>query len=107
MEKYITLIIIGIAIIIGLIILIKNIVEFCKLTAEQKREKLIAYLMGLVSYAEEKIGKGNGDKKMQEVEDYFAKNAPYLMKLVFKFLKVNSLKELIEEALVRIKNLKF
>lgn len=75
------------------------IVRICKMKPEKRKELLLNFLKGAVVAAEEYIGSGHGDEKLQYVEDYFNKNAPWFLKILFAISGQNDLKSLIEEAL--------
>ena len=84
--------------------LVYKFIKFLKLSNEDKRETIIIYLKGLVSMAEEKIGSGNGKKKMEEVEKYFNEKAPFIYKAILKVIGVENFSDLVEEALKRVKD---
>ena len=75
------------------------IVRICKMKPEERKELLLNFLKGAVVAAEEYIGSGHGDEKLQYVEEYFNKKAPWFLKILFAISGQNDLKGLIEEAL--------
>lgn len=92
-AMYITIGLIGI---ICLVILIMNIVTFCGLSKQQKKEILKTYLRGLIKIAIEEFGK----EILQSVEDfekYFKENSPAFYKILLLFIGKDSLKDIIEE----------
>ena len=93
--------IIGIAM-LGYVIF--ELVKFFKMSKEEKRKTIVSYLVGLVTMAEEKIGSGDGEEKLAEVERYFKENAGLFYKIILKVFCKESLKDLIEEALRMVKN---
>ena len=74
------------------------------MTPEERKKTLITWLKGAVALAEEEIGSGHGEEKLAEVEEYFKKNAPWFLRVLFLFSGADSLQELIEEALAGVKN---
>lgn len=92
-------IIIGVVCAAILAFVIYLIVRICKMKPEKRKELLLNFLKGAVVAAEEYIGSGHGDEKLQYVEDYFNKNAPWFLKILFAISGQNDLKSLIEEAL--------
>ena len=99
MNDIIMWIIIGIVCAAILAFVIYLIVRICKMKPEKRKELLLNFLKGAVVAAEEYIGSGHGDEKLQYVEDYFNKNAPWFLKILFAISGQNNLKSLIEEAL--------
>ena len=99
MNDIIMWIIIGIVCAAILAFVIYLIVRICKMKPEERKELLLNFLKGAVVAAEEYIGSGHGDEKLQYVEDYFNKNAPWFLKILFAISGQNNLKSLIEEAL--------
>lgn len=99
MNDIIMWIIIGVVCAAILAFVIYLIVRICKMKPEKRKELLLNFLKGAVVAAEEYIGSGHGDEKLQYVEDYFNKNAPWFLKILFAISGQNDLKSLIEEAL--------
>lgn len=99
MNDIIMWIIIGVVCAAILAFVIYLIVRICKMKPEKRKELLLNFLKGAVVAAEEYIGSGHGDEKLQYVEDYFNKNAPWFLKILFAISGQNNLKSLIEEAL--------
>lgn len=97
---YIILGIIGVAI---LAFLIYYIIKIAKMPKEERKELIKTYLKGLVAEAEKQIGAGNGALKCAQVEEWFNKKAPMILKIVLSILGKESLKDLIEDALKEIK----
>ena len=102
-ENILTYVGVGAIVAAVLVFVIYKVVKFCKMSKENKREVLLSYLIGLVTIAEEKIGSGQGEKKLAEVEEKFQKNAGFFYKLILKVLGKDNLKDLIGEALVMVK----
>lgn len=99
MNDIIMWIIIGVVCAAILAFVVYLIVRICKMKPEERKELLLNFLKGAVVAAEEYIGSGHGDEKLQYVEDYFNKNAPWFLKILFAISGQNDLKGLIEEAL--------
>ena len=104
MNDIIMWIIIGVvcAAILGFVVYL--IVRICKMSSEDRKELLLNFLKGAVVAAEEYIGSGHGDEKLEYVEEYFNKNAPWFLKILLTIFGKDSLKGLIEEALTAVKN---
>ena len=83
--------------------LIINIVKFSKMKPEERKEMVVTYLKGLVTYAEKELGSGKGAEKLKLVEDMFKKKAPMIYKMLLKATGVKDIKELIEVALAEVK----
>lgn len=90
-----------IAIILG--VLIYYIVKIAKMTPEDRKKRLVTYLKGAVALVEQELGSGQGETKLEEVEAYFNKNAPILLKVLLFLTGKDNLKDLIEQALAEIK----
>ena len=103
MNDIIMWIIIGVVCAAILAFVIYLIVRICKMKPEERKELLLNFLKGAVVAAEEYIGSGHGDEKLQYVEDYFNKNAPWFLKILLTIFGKDSLKELIKEALSAVK----
>ena len=103
MNDIIMWIIIGVVCAAILAFVIHLIVRICKMKPEKRKELLLNFFKGAVVAAEEYIGSGHGDEKLQYVEDYFNKNAPWFLKILLAIFGKDSLKELIEEALSAVK----
>ena len=99
MNDIIMWIIIGVVCAAILAFVIHLIVRICKMKPEKRKELLLNFFKGAVVAAEEYIGSGHGDEKLQYVEDYFNKNAPWFLKVLFAISGQKDLKGLIEEAL--------
>lgn len=97
---YIILGIIGVAV---LAFLIYYIIKIAKMPKEERKELIKIYLKGLVAEAEKQIGAGNGDLKFAQVEEWFNKKAPVVLKIVLSILGKENLKDLIEDALKEVK----
>lgn len=97
---YIILGVIGAAV---LAFVIYKIVQTAKMKPEERKELIKTYLKGLVAEAEKQIGAGNGDLKFAQVEEWFNKKAPMILKIVLSILGKENLKDLIEDALKEIK----
>ena len=81
-----------------------KIVEFCRMTPEQKQETVKQWLISAVVAAEAAITTpGAGQEKMKMVVDEFNKHAPMLCKIIMWTTKTASLEELIEQALAAVK----
>lgn len=97
---YIILGVVGAAV---LAFVIYNVVQIAKMKPEERKEIIKTYLKGLVAEAEKQIGAGNGDLKFAQVEEWFNKKAPMVLKIVLSILGKENLKDLIEDALKEIK----
>ena len=71
---------------------------------EAKQKELVTYLMGIVAFAESEIGSGHGSEKLALVENYFKTNAPLIYKILLFATGKDSLRDLIELALLEIKS---
>ena len=103
MNDVIMWIIIGLVAAGLLAFLVYLIVRICKMKPEERRVLVLNFLKGAVVAAEEYIGSGRGDEKLQYVEDYFNKKAPWFLKILFVISGEKDLKALIEEALAAVK----
>lgn len=103
MNDIVMYIIIGIIGVAALAFLIYYIIKIAKMKPEERRELIKTYLKGLVAEAEKQIGSGNGDLKFAQVEEWFNKKAPMILKIVLSILGKENLKDLIEDALKEIK----
>lgn len=99
MNDIVMWVIIGIVCAAILAFVIYLIVRICKMRPEERKELLLNFLKGAVVAAEEYIGSGHGEEKLQYVEEYFKKKAPWFLKILFMISGQNDLKSLIEEAL--------
>lgn len=97
---YIILGVIGAAV---LAFVIYKIIQIAKMKPEERKELIKTYLKGLVAEAEKQIGAGNGDLKFAQVEEWFNKKAPMVLKIVLSILGKENLEDLIEDALKEIK----
>ena len=103
MPDIITYIILGVVGAAVLAFVIYKIVQIAKMKPEERKELIKTYLKGLVAEAEKQIGAGNGDLKFAQVEEWFNKKAPMVLKIVLSILGKENLKDLIEDALKEIK----
>ena len=95
---------VGVLAIILIAFFVYYLIKFFKLSPEKRKELIKTYLKGLISYAEENIiGTKMGAERLKYVEDYFNKNAPFVLKILLLVTCKDSLEELIEEALAEIK----
>jgi hypothetical protein len=97
---YIILGVVGAAV---LAFVVYKIIQIAKMKPEERKELIKTYLKGLVAEAEKQIGAGNGDLKFAQVEEWFNKKAPMILKIVLSILGKENLKDLIEDALKEIK----
>lgn len=93
----------GIIIGVAAIALIVFLVNLFRRSPEERKEYLIEFLCGLVVAAEEEIGSGHGQEKLEAVEETFNKKAPLTMKILLKMSGKTDLKGLIELALQKVK----
>ena len=94
----------GLAAAIVIVFAVINIVKIAKMPTEERKERIIEFLMGLVAMAEEKwLDTGKGKEKLAWVEAEFSKRAPWLIKIILLVTKSADLHELIEKALERLK----
>ena len=103
MNDFLSYLLIGILLLIIVSYIVYNVVKIFKASPEEREELVVTYLMGLVTKAEELLGAGHGAEKLAQVEAWFRQNAPWLYKIMLRFSGKKDLKELIEEALKRIK----
>lgn len=81
-----------------------KIVEFCRLTKEQKIQIVKQWLVGAVVAAEAAITTpGAGQEKLQLVINEFNTRAPMLCKFILWATNSVNLQDLIEEALAEVK----
>lgn len=81
------------------------IYKICKLPAEERKELIINWIVGLVTTAElEYVGKGRGKEKVEWVEEQFKQTAPWFLKILLSVTKSADLNDLIEKALEKAKN---
>ena len=94
------IIIIGVAIVaIGVFLW-----EMFRRSPEERKAYLIDFIVGLVVAAEDEIGAGHGQEKLEAVEAMFKEKAPFIMKAMLKLSGSNNLTELIETALSKVKD---
>lgn len=103
MSDIIMYIILGVVGAAVLALVIYKIVQIAKMKPEERKELIKTYLKGLVAEAEKQIGAGHGDVKFAQVEEWFNKKAPMVLKIVLSILGKENLKDLIEDALKEIK----
>lgn len=99
-PSIIILCVIGVAL-LGFIVY--KAVVFTRMSKEDKTKTIKTYVSGLVALAEEEIGKGHGDEKLEFVEKYFSEKAPFAYKILLTMLGSENLKGIIEDALAEIK----
>ena len=88
----------------ALVALVCWLVSFFRKSPAERKEIVIQFLMGLVTVAEDAVKEhGAGAEKLAMVEEAFNKKAPWVMKLLLKFSGAKDLRELIEDALQRVK----
>ena len=96
----ITIILIGV---MCLAILIINIVAFCGLGKQQKKEILKTHLKGLLKIAMEEYGE-EILQNTEKFEKYFKENSPIFYKILILFLGKDSLADVIEEVFSEIES---
>lgn len=96
-------VVIGIFVVLLIGFLACFIAKIAKMSKEDRRELLKVYLKGLVAFAEKEIGSGNGEKKLEIVENRFKESAPFSYKIILKIVGKDNLRGLIEEALKEVK----
>ena len=99
--------IIGILFIVALIFVVK---KFLLLSTEEKKERILHWLTGAVTVAQNNIlGKDDesNKQKFEQVVQSFKTKAPFLYKIFIMFNKDINLEELIEKALATLKTTKF
>lgn len=104
MNDTIMWIIIGIVCAAILAFIIYLIVKICKMKPEERKKLILNFLKGAVVAAEEYIGSGHGQEKLEYVEKYFKENAPWFLKILLLISGEDSLSGLIEEALTAVKD---
>ena len=97
-------ILLGLIAAMAIIFIVLQIIKICKMSPDEKKKVLVTYLKGLVAFAEKEIGAGHGAEKLTMVEDYFKTKAPKIYKLILFATGKNNLRELIELALLEIKD---
>lgn len=94
------IIIIGVAVIaIGIFLW-----EIFRRNPEERKAYLIDFIVGLVVAAEDEIGAGHGQEKLEAVEAMFKEKAPFIMKMMLKLSGSDNLTEFIETALSKVKD---
>lgn len=94
------IIIIGVAVVaIGIFLW-----EIFRRNPEERKAYLIDFIVGLVVAAEDEIGAGHGQEKLEAVETMFKEKAPFIMKIMLKLSGSNNLTEFIETALSKVKD---
>lgn len=103
-EKMIMWIVIAVVAVILIVLAVLFIVKIAKMKPEERKELLKTYLKGAIALAEQQIvGEKKGAEKLAAVEEYFKKNAPFLLKVVLMLTGKKNLQALIEEGLSEIK----
>jgi hypothetical protein len=103
MENILMWITIGIIAMCIIGYVIYQIIKIVKMSPEERKEKLITYLKGVVAFIERELGAGNGPVKLEQVEKYFEKNASWFLKTILMITGKDNLRDLIEMALKEIK----
>lgn len=94
------IIIIGVAVVaIGIFLW-----EIFRRNPEERKAYLIDFIVGLVVAAEDEIGAGHGQEKLEAVEAMFKEKAPFIMKIMLKLSGSDNLTEFIETALSKVKD---
>ncbi len=86
--------------------IIYYIIKIAKMTPEERKKLLVDWLVTAVNLAESELGSGHGEEKLAEVEAYFKKKAPWLLKIIYAISGEDNLKDLIEAALDSIEKKK-
>ena len=77
--------------------------EIFRRSPEERKAYLIDFIVGLVVAAEDEIGAGHVQEKLEAVEAMFKEKAPFIMKVLLKLSGSENLTELIETALSKVK----
>lgn len=94
---------IGLIAVVCLAILIINIIVFCGLDKQQKKEILKTYLKGLLKIAIDEFGE-EILQNTEEFEKYFKENSPIFYKILLLFIGKDSLADVIEEIFSEIES---
>lgn len=78
--------------------------EIFRRSPEDRKAYLIDFIVGLVVAAEDEIGAGHGQEKLEAVEAMFKEKAPFIMKMMLKLSGSDNLTEFIETALSKVKD---
>lgn len=78
--------------------------EIFRRNPEERKAYLIDFIVGLVVAAEDEIGAGHGQEKLEAVEAMFKEKAPFIMKMMLKLSGSDNLTEFIEIALSKVKD---
>lgn len=78
--------------------------EIFRRNPEERKAYLIDFIVGLVVAAEDEIGAGHGQEKLEAVEAMFKEKAPFIMKMMLKLSGSDNLTEFIETALSKVKD---
>lgn len=103
MENILMWAIISIIVLGTITFTVYQIIKIVKMSPADRKKVLVTYIKGAVALAEREIGKGNGAAKLEQVEEYFKKNASWFLKIILMITGKNNLKDLIEAALAEIK----
>jgi len=105
MNEIVFYCVIGFVAIAAIVGLVTFLIKFFKLPKDEKKEIIIALLMGFITQAEEDWSdfENKGKEKLIQVAQDFADKAPIMVKLFFKFSDEKDLGVYIEEALRRVK----
>lgn len=104
MPEWIIWTVIGIVAAIVLALAVYFVFRFFKMDAEDRKELIVQFLIGLVTTAEALYTEsGKGKEKVAWVEEQFNATAPWFLKLVLMFTKTADLNELVEKALEKAK----
>ena len=105
MPDWLIWVIIGICAAIVCTIVVLFIIKFCKMSAEERQNLIVEFLIGLVTVAENAYnGQGMGKEKVAYVEERFNATAPWFLKIVLMLTKTQSLEDLIGIALAKAKS---
>lgn len=104
MPDWLVWVLIGVVAVAAIAILVAYIIKVVKLPVEERKELIINFLCGLVTYAEDYFEEGGkGEEKLKMVEESFNKAAPWFLKILLSTIGAENLRELIEIALTRLK----
>jgi hypothetical protein len=103
--EFLVWLVIGLAAAAVLTAIIYFAVKFFKMTADERKELLVQFLIGLVTVVEPMFEKsGAGAEKVKWVEEQFNKTAPWFLKMVLSLTKTANLHDLIDKALEKAKS---
>ena len=105
MPDWVVWVVVGVAVLAIIVALIVFIVKLAGMSAEDRKEAVVNFVMSLVTAAENYfIESKKGTEKLAMVEERFNQTAPWFLKILLKITGSVSLQDCIETALTRLKD---